>query len=138
PAHPGVVALAETLVTCDHPDLAGFPAQLLGRTLIVRDLESARAIAALTTGYRFVTLQGELLEPDGTLTVGTHHAETGILSRKSELRELRQQAADLDQQITDTEKALAGLRDRLAALDTEVGSLQAAVDVLVEQAADLH
>src|SRR5205085_11691081 len=91
PAHPGVVALAESLVTCDNPDLAHLPSQLLGRTLIVRDLDSARTMAAFTSGYRFVTLRGELLEPDGTLTVGTHHAETGILSRKSELRELRRQ-----------------------------------------------
>ena len=68
--------------------------QLLGRTLIVRDLAAARAIAAHASGFRLVTLQGELLEPDGTLTVGTHHAETGILSRKSELRELREQLAD--------------------------------------------
>ncbi len=39
PSHPGVVALAESLVSCDDPDLADLPAQLLGRTLIVRDLE---------------------------------------------------------------------------------------------------
>ena len=91
--HPGLVAPAEQLVSCDHPELADLPAQLLGRTLIVRDLAAARAIAAHAPGFRLVTLQGELLEPDGTLTVGTHHAETGILSRKSELRELREQAA---------------------------------------------
>ena len=113
PAHPGVVAAAEQLVTCDKPELAELPAQLLGRTLIVRDLEAARAIAQHTSGYRFVTLQGELLDPDGTLTIGTHHAETGILSRKSELRELRQQVATLERRIADTEHDLADLRDRV-------------------------
>src|SRR5205814_977460 len=107
PAHPGVVAPAEALVSCDNPELADLPAQLLGRTLIVRDLATARAIAAHTTGYRLVTLQGELLEPDGTLTVGTHRAEMGILSRKSELRELRQQAAELDRRVAETERDLA-------------------------------
>ena len=119
PAHPGVVALAETLVTCDDPDLAHLPGQLLGRTLIVRDLEVARTIAALTIGYRFVTLQGELLEPDGTLTVGTHHAATGILSRKSELRELRGEGVELDRRIADTEHDLAGLRERLGGFDLQ-------------------
>src|SRR5205085_6915955 len=74
PAHPGVIAPAEQLVTCDRPDFADLPAQLLRQTLVVRDLGAARAIAAHTTGYRFVTLQGELLEADGTVTVGTHHA----------------------------------------------------------------
>jgi chromosome segregation protein len=138
PAHPGVVAPADQLVTCDHPELTELPAQLLGRTLLVRDLAVARAIAAHTSGYRLVTLQGELLEPDGTLTVGTHHAEAGILSRKSELRELRQQAAALDRRIAATEQDLADLRDRLAALDARAEDQQQEIDVLAEQAADLR
>ncbi len=138
PAHPGVIALAEGLVTCDAPDLAHLPAQLLGRTLIVRDLEAARAVAAFTTGYRFVTLRGEVLEPDGTLTVGTHHAETGILSRKSELRELRGEVAALDGRIADTERGLSDLRERIAALDAQAEESQLEIDALGEQAADLH
>jgi chromosome segregation protein len=138
PAHPGVVASAEQLVTCDNPELADLPAQLLGRTLVVRDLAAARIIAAHTSGYRFVTLQGELLEPDGTLTVGTHHAETGILSRKSELRELREQAAALDRRITETERDLNDLRERVAGMDAQAIEQQEAIDVLAEQAGDLR
>jgi chromosome segregation protein len=138
PTHPGVVALAESLVTCDNADLPQLPSQLLGRTLIVRDLESARTVAAFTTGYRFVTLRGELLEPDGTLTVGTHHAETGILSRKSELRELRGEVAALDGRIAETERDLADLRERTAAFDSQAQESQQEIDALGEQATDLH
>ncbi len=138
PAHPGVVALAEQLVTCENPELAGLPAQLLGRTLIVRDLDTAWAIAAHTSGFRFVTLQGELLESDGTLTVGTHHAETGILSRKSELRELREQVVALNQRIGEMEHDLSNLRDSLAVLDTQAERMREEIDVLTEQAGDLH
>jgi chromosome segregation protein len=132
------VAPADQLVTCDHPELAELPAQLLGHTLIVRDLTTARSIAAHTSGFRLVTLQGELLEPDGTLTVGTHHAETGILSRKSELRELRQQVTALDQRIAESEQDLAQLRERVAALDAEAATRQEEIQVLTEQAADLR
>jgi chromosome segregation protein len=138
PAHPGVVAVAEQLVACDHPDLADLPAQLLGRTLIVRDLDTARLIASHTSGYRFVTLQGELLEPDGILTVGTHHAETGILSRKSELRELRQQVAELDLRLIETERDLADLRERLIGLDTRLATLQEEINVLSDQAVEVR
>ncbi|HYV39726.1 MAG TPA: chromosome segregation protein SMC, partial [Gemmataceae bacterium] len=137
PAHPGVVAAAETLVTCDNPELADLPFQLLGRTLVVRDLTAAWAIAAHTSGYRFITLQGELLEPDGTLTVGAHHAETGILSRKSELRELRDQLASLDRRVADAEGDLADLRERLAALEGRDAAQQEEIEVLAEQGADL-
>jgi chromosome segregation protein len=138
PVHPGIIAAAETLVTCDHPELGDLPAQLLGRTLLVRDLPAARAIAALTSGYRLITLQGELLEPDGTLTAGTHHAETGLLSRKSELRELRQQIAILDRRIGDMEGDLADLRERLAAMESRDAAQQEQIEVVAEQAADLR
>ena len=136
--HPGLVALAEQLVSCEHPELTDLPAQLLGRTLIVRDLATARAIAAHAPGFRLVTLQGELLEPDGTLTVGTHHAETGILSRKSELRELREQLVELDTRIIEAESVWQTLRDKLQAAETAFIEHQDAITVLTEQTADLH
>jgi chromosome segregation protein len=138
PAHPGVIALAEQVVECDNQDLADLPRRLLGRTLIVRDLATARAIAAHTVGYRFVTLQGELLEADGTLTIGTHHAETGILSRKSELRELREQVSALDGRLADINLDRAELARRVAESDAEAKDLSQEIGVLTGQAADLH
>ncbi|MBM4071058.1 MAG: hypothetical protein FJ271_19230 [Planctomycetes bacterium] len=134
----GVVAVAEQLVSCENPELAALPARLLGRTLIVRDLPAARAIAALNLGYRLVTLQGELLEADGTMTVGAHHAETGVLSRKSELRELVEQAATLDQRIADLDRDLAVLRERGSTLDRAAEEQQEEIGVLTEQAGDLR
>src|SRR5262249_3476741 len=138
PVHPGVIALAAALVSCTDPELTHLPEQLLGRTLIVRDLEDAREVAGFTSGYRFITLQGEMLEPDGTLTVGTHHAETGILSRKSELRELRERSAEVDAKIQTAERELADLRDRIATADSRIEQAQREIDVLAEQAADLR
>jgi chromosome segregation protein len=138
PDHAGLIARAEQLVSCDAPDLTGLPAQLLGRTLIVRNLAAAREMSALDLGYRFVTLDGELLEADGTLTVGTHHAETGILSRKSELRELRQDIVDIDRRIAAAEKDLAELREKNALLDHQSESLEEEIGVIAEQAADLR
>ncbi|HEV3082065.1 MAG TPA: chromosome segregation protein SMC [Gemmataceae bacterium] len=138
PSHPGIVAAVDQLVTCEAPELRELPAQLLGRTLVVRDLQTAREVSGQTAGYRFITLQGELLEPDGTLTVGTHHAQTGILSRKSELRDLRERVLALDAGIATTEKELAELRERSETLDRQSGGLQEEVEVLAEQAADLR
>jgi chromosome segregation protein len=138
PQHPGIVAAAEQVVACENLELASLAAQLLGNTLVVRDLATAREIAARNNDYRFVTLAGELLESDGTLTVGAHHAETGIISRKSELRELREQIANLDKTIAEQERELAHLKDRKAALDSQVGKLQEEITVLIEQEADLR
>jgi chromosome segregation protein len=136
--HPGLVAPAAQVVSCEHPELADLVEQLLGRTLIVRDLAAARAIAACAPGYRLVTLHGELLEPDGTLTTGAHHADAGILSRKSELTELREHATAVDSTIAQTERDLQTQREGLVQLDRGIFSEQEAIGVLAEQAADLH
>jgi chromosome segregation protein len=130
--------LAVQVVTCEHPELAGLPAQLLGQTRIVPDLATARGLAAETPGLRFVTLQGELLEADGTLTVGTYHPEAGILSRKSELRELRGQAVVLDSRIADTEREASDLRSRASTLENQLAAWQEEIAALADQAADLR
>jgi chromosome segregation protein len=137
-AHPGIVAAAEQVVRCDDPQLSDLPGRLLRKTLIVRDLASARAIAAAGRAFRCVTLQGELLEADGTLTVGTHHAETGILSRRSELRELREQAAGLDAHLEEIGQDLRELRERLALLDGRSEAQQREIDVLGAEQVDLR
>jgi chromosome segregation protein len=138
PAHPGIVALAEQVVRCDNPELAELPARLLAGTLIVHDLTAARALAPRLPGHRFVTLRGELLEADGTLTIGTHHAETSILSRRSELRELREQVADLDRRLTELDRDLLDLREALALLDSRAENGQQDIDMLSEQVSDLR
>src|SRR5262245_236137 len=139
----GVVARADDAVTCEKPGLADLPRRLLGETRIGRDLAVARRIwreeqTAGACRHRFVTLQGEVLDAGGTLTVGMHHADAGLLSRKSELRELREGLAPLDQQIGESEQQLADLRDRIGALDAQAGTLEDEIGVLSEQAADLR
>jgi chromosome segregation protein len=135
--HPGVVALAEQVVRCDDPDFVELPTLLLGKTLIVRDLTAARAIHTLGA-FRCVTLAGELLEVDGTLTVGTHHAEAGILSRKSELRELRQEHTRLDERIVEFERDLEALREQIGQLDSTIRHASHEIDVLDEQVKDMR
>jgi chromosome segregation protein len=134
----GVVAPAAELVRCDHPDFSDLPRRLLGRTLIVRDLDAAHKAAAQADRVRCVTLRGELLEADGALTVGDHHAASGILSRKSELRELRERQDALDLRLADLDRDLADLRERMAALDDRIGRQQLEIDVLADQSADLR
>jgi chromosome segregation protein len=135
---PLVIALAEQVVRCDNSELAELPARLLAGTIIVQDLTAARALAPHLPGHRFVTLGGDLLEADGTLTVGAHHAETGILSRRSELRELREQVAELDHRLTDLDRDLIDLREALALLDSRAENGQQEIDVLSEQVSDLR
>lgn len=136
--HPGVVALAEQVVRCDDPRFADLPARLLGNTLIVRDLTAARAIHRLGGGFRCITLAGELVEADGTVTVGTHHAEAGILSRKSELRELREALGKVDARLVDLDRDEDDLRQAIARTDATIEQAGQQVEVLAEQVADMR
>jgi chromosome segregation protein len=130
---------AAASVRCADAALMGVPEQLLGRTLIVPDLATARVMRSAEARFeagpcRYVTRQGELLDDDGTLTVGTHRAETGILSRKSELRELRERLQPLDERIQATEQHYDACRSSADALDAPLQALQAKIEVLTEEA----
>jgi chromosome segregation protein len=138
PSFPGLIASAASLVECQHAEFADLPARLLGTTLVVNTLQTAHALAARLPGRRFVTLHGELLEPDGTLTVGAHHAEFGVLSRKSELRELREQTARVDRELAAAESRADELRGHVSKLDALDTEAQQELQVLTEQAADLR
>jgi chromosome segregation protein len=131
---------ADRWVTCDHPDLAGLPRQLFGRTLVVDDVPTARWMAAEPdlAGYRFVTRKGELLDPNGAFTVGPHRPESGIVSRKSELRELRSQAAGLDAEIAEAEHHLAELREQVEGLAGPIHGLDAEIRALTSSASNVQ
>jgi chromosome segregation protein len=138
PDHPGVIAAASRLAACSQPELSGLTEFLLGQTLVVKDLATARILSRSHPHWRYITLHGELLEPSGAVTVGTHRAETGVISRKSELRELRDQAGALDARLTLAEESLAAQRDRQAHLELHESQTEQTIQVLMEQAADLR
>ncbi len=136
-ADPGVVALAEDVVHCDA-DFAGLPRLLLGQTAIVRDLAAAEALAARLPGWRLITLAGEAVEPDGTVTLGTHHGEAGILSRRSALADLHENIARLDADADDLKRRLEATQGRLTEMAGRIGHAEGEVKALEEKAGRLR
>jgi chromosome segregation protein len=122
-------------VSCE---LASLPEQLLGNVVLASSLSDARRLAAIYPGYRFVTRAGELLEPDGTLTIGPPKAEAGLVSRKSELRELRDQFRVLSEQIGHTEIELAEVRRQSDALEGVIEAVESEISLLSGEAGDLQ
>ena len=125
-------------VRCDHPGLAGLPDQLLGDVYLVPTLTEARRLAAGRPGCRFVTPAGELLEPDGTLTAGPVRSGAGLVSRKSELRDLRGRLAALAGAVAAAEAEVAALRRRADGLAGEQGAAESEIELLSDEAGDLQ
>eukprot|EP00913_Durusdinium_trenchii_P028289 g26517.t1 len=133
---PGVIRRADELVKQSEslPELAE---RILADTWVVETLDVAMSLAeskpAAEHGLRFVTLQGEVLEADGTLIVGTPRSESALVSRKSELRKLKTDLTKLDRRIADEERRLAEASAELTEIDAEIEKITHRHETATEQ-----
>lgn len=91
----GFVGVASELCSCEEK-YVNILGSLLGKIVIAEDLNSATAIAKKYL-YRFkvVTLDGQVVNAGGSLTGGSLNRNTGLLSRASEIEQLKNLTADL-------------------------------------------
>ncbi len=81
--------------------------KLLGKTLIVDSLKDAIDLAGeLGEEYKFVTLKGESASSDGLIKLGPLGKATGLISRKSRLRQLHDTISNITAEITAIEQQL--------------------------------
>ncbi len=118
---PGVLDRADRFVQI-AAEYAPLDRQMLGRTWIVENLTAALALAQSPagSGQQFVTLGGQLLDADGTLTVGPLQGAAGLISRRSELRALTQQIGEFERNIQQLQSLQAQLEQQLLAQDRDV------------------
>jgi chromosome segregation protein len=91
PTGAGILGVATDLIEFDE-HYRPIAQNLLGRTLIVEDLATARqTLRQLSGGWMLVTLAGEQVSSAGAVTGGAQTKETGTLRRERELRELPEQ-----------------------------------------------
>ncbi len=119
-----VVCLADR-VACE-PEHRPIIRRLLGRTFLVRDLDTALMLASGPLGggggggARFVTRDGEIVESDGRTIVGpianSGEESSGLLQRRVELDNLRAELATLDTQIDTARTRLNALGEQAAQL----------------------
>lgn len=129
----GVIGRADGLARPPQsmPTLAS---HLLADTWVVETLADALRLHSLTEGHcRFVTLQGELIESDGTLFAGTVRNESALLSRKSELRRLRNELHRLEHEIAQRELMLRSLSQNIMSTDDQLTQTRSKVNEHVSQ-----
>ena len=96
----GVIGRADRLVQTE-PKYTEFIEKMLGATWIVKTLQHALQLQSGSgRGARFVTLDGEIVEADGTIVVGPKVGSVGIVSRRSELRALTRELTTLEEEVS--------------------------------------
>lgn len=115
---PGFIGIASELVDCDrkYREIINY---LLGAVVVTEDIDSAAATAK-KYGYRVktVSLDGQVVNPGGSLTGGSLTKNAGLLSRAGDIKTLENEVIAL------TEKA-GGLETELEAANEALGRVKA-------------
>ena len=99
----GFVGIASDLITSD-PKYRGVVENLLGRTVIVENIDNAISMAKrYGNRFKIVTLDGQVMNPGGSMTGGSVNKEAGILSRANELEKLVAQEKQLTEKLSGLE-----------------------------------
>ena len=120
----GVIGLANTLVHVEKrfEDLAG---QLLGRTLVVGNIDDGIAISRkYRQSLRIVTLEGELINPGGSMTGGAFKNSSNLLSRRREIEEFEKTVALLKKDMDALEQDVNKVKTSRAACYSAVDEIQ--------------
>jgi chromosome segregation protein len=113
----------------------GAVAARLGRSILVRDMDTAIALHAEEGSWTFVTPEGDLVEADGVVTGGEGaELQHGVLARRAEQAELARQIDALASERVALEDAVAGLHQEVAGGRER---LEQAAAVLVEMQREL-
>ena len=95
----GFIGIASELVTFEEK-YRGIVENLLGRIVIVRDIDNAINMAKrYGNRFKIVTLDGQVVNPGGSMTGGSVSREAGILSRANELEKLTQREEKLGREL---------------------------------------
>lgn len=99
----GFVDVASNLVDCDgqYRDIVE---NLLGRVMVVEDIDCAIAISKrYKNRYKIVTLDGQVMNPGGSMSGGSKGKGSGVLSRANLIEELKSEAQKIGDELKDVQ-----------------------------------
>ncbi len=100
---------------------SGIISNLLGRTVLVEDIDTASRLARkLNYRYRIVTLDGQQVNVGGSFTGGSVAKSAGLFTRKTEIASLGRQLEKLKGEAGQLEKTVESFNDTLDSLDSQL------------------
>ena len=119
----GFVDVASNLVDCDE-QYRYIVENLLGRVMVVEDIDCAIAISKrYKNRYKIVTLDGQVMNPGGSMSGGSKGKGSGVLSRANLIEELKSEAQKIGNELKNVQ---AELKKAVEDANSAVADLQGA------------
>lgn len=129
----GFVSIASELVSVDGK-YQNIIENLLGRTAVCEDMDSAVAMARkYNNRFKIVTLDGQVMNPGGSMTGGSKAHGVGMLSRGSEIEKLRKTVKELEEKRANTEMRAKEIVEDLAAATADLNGIEGDIITLNEE-----
>ena len=121
----GFVGIASDLVECDskYREIIKY---LLGGAVVAEDIDSAATIAK-KYGYRIkvVTLDGQVINPGGSLTGGSLVKNAGLLSRSSDIEKTEEEIKKSTVKAEELSSRLTAASEAVAVVEADITSAKA-------------
>ena len=125
----GVIDVASNLVETNKK-YADIVSNLLGRTVVVEDMDTAIALAKQNSySFKIVTLKGDIINPSGAISGGSVQKKTvSILGRGKEIKSLEKELKSIEQKkeklITEKEEYIQSISEVLSSFESKQSKLQ--------------
>lgn len=132
----GILGRASELIQCEYR-VKPVIDSLLGRVLIVEDLDTSLRLAKTTGWSRMVTLDGEVVHSSGAVTGGHSQKQGyGLVQRKADLAELEKEIAKIDRLVSDAESRAKKRGSERQKLLDEAAGIKTQIDDRQEELED--
>jgi chromosome segregation protein len=102
--------------------------KLLGKTILVDSIDNAVQLADRLPGdYKYVTMDGQFFDPAGQIKLGPLGKSTGLISRKSRLRQLQLSLTEITEQLSSLESQIETNKQKKIHLEKLCSNLRTAI-----------
>jgi len=121
----GVFGIAANLIKYDKK-YEGVIQNLLGRTIIVKDMDTAIILARQNSyGFKIVTIKGDIINPSGAISGGSvTQKTTSIIGRTKQIKELEKEIIELKEKIETISKEKEEYEKSIETLLEEITSIE--------------
>ncbi len=127
---PGVIGYANKLVKTakEYTEVIKY---LLGRIIVVDNIDNALRLAkANNYSLRIVTLEGEQLNPGGSLSGGSYKNNSNLLGRKREMEEAEKQVSQIMVKVNALSRERDGFKEMQDKISDEIAKKQEEISKL--------